>query len=42
MISLGDGRVVEAGNSRVGVAVRPASFHGDNIGYAALVPGLKY
>jgi hypothetical protein len=42
MISLGDGRVVEAGNSRVGVVVRPASVHGNNIGYAALVPGLKY
>jgi hypothetical protein len=42
MISLGDGRVVEAGNSRVGVVVRPASVHGNKIGYAALVPGLKY
>ncbi len=42
MISLGDGRVVEAGNSRVGVVVRPASVHGNNIAYAALVPGLRY
>jgi hypothetical protein len=42
MISLGDGRVVEAGNSRVGVVVRPASVHGDRIKYGALVPGLKY
>jgi len=42
MISLGDGRVVEAGNSRVGVVVRPASVHGSNIAYAALVPGLRY
>jgi hypothetical protein len=42
MISLGDGRVVEAGNSRVGVVVRPASVHSDKIGYAALVPGLRY
>ncbi len=42
MISLGDGRVVEAGNSRVGVVVRPASVHGNNIAYGALIPGLKY
>ena len=42
MISLGDGRVVEAGNSRVGVVVRPASVHGDKIAYGALIPGLKY
>jgi hypothetical protein len=42
MISLGDGRVVEAGNSRVGVVVRPASVHGNNIAYGALVPGLRY
>jgi hypothetical protein len=42
MISLGDGRVVEAGNSRVGVVVRPASVHGSNIAYGALVPGLRY